>query len=149
MSYEKGYVKPKIEKKRLVRNILDGEVFFAISKNIDLDDVLNANGVNMFFNNQSYITTKTTKKLSEKIGVDVSFLGRESQNNEMFSYAHDETPLGTHSIKGVYIEKYDNKKSEFAKKFAKKRKRKQAKVLEDKQKEFREIKYGRVIKGKT
>ena len=151
MSYGNKY-KKKVNSGRVkvVRNIGDGEVLKAILSREDKNIELGFSKVNKFKFQGGYLNISKEKfsTLSSQLGFDISFLGRKDTSEER-SEAFDTLMLANQDkILGVYVEEYDSRTNEQMKQYLVDKKNRKRKLSNEKQKELREIKYGRIVEGK-
>jgi hypothetical protein len=150
MSYENKYKKKVNNRVKVVRNIGDGEVLKAILSREDKDIELGFSRINKFKFQGGYLNISKEKfsTLSSELGFDISFLGRRD-TFETTVEAFDTIMLSKQDrILGVYVQEYDSRTNNQMKQYLVNKKIRKDKLRHEKQKELREIKYGRTIEGK-
>ena len=150
MSYENKYKKKVNNRVKVVRNIGDGEVLKAILSMEDKNIKLGFSKSNKFkFQKGRFnISKEKFRTLSSELGFDISFLGRKD-TFETTVQAFDTVMLSKQDrILGVYIQDYDSRTNDQMKQYLVNKKIRKDKLKYEKQKELREIKYGRIVKGK-
>lgn len=150
MSYENKYKKKVNNRVKVVRNIGDGEVLKAILSRENKDIELGFSRINKFKFQGGYLNISKEKfsTLSSELGFDVSFLGRKDCIEERTAVFDALMLANQTKILGVYMQDYDSRTNDQMKKYLVEKKNRKEKLKNEKQKELREIKYGRIVKGK-
>ena len=149
MNYGKRCFKKKRveENERLVSNITEGQVLGVLLEKNNLESVVNGAYLSRVLKNERNFSQEKAKVVSNEIKKDISFL-YNNRYCEDISWANDKTPLGTHKIKEVYVEEFDSTKTNEGKRLLQENVKKRQERNYAKYKQFKEIKYGRVIESK-